>query len=278
MYSSSIKTANSKASLYYLPIVIAISLTVTGCATNKPFRTSGLKKCDLKEVCGTTFLAAHDKFDLAFIEFTELGNVYNRDRMNRVLDHVRELSKSNEGVTVIVYAHGWKHNASPEDPDIKKFKEMLHTVSKVNSTEDRRLVGIYIGWRGKSLKIKHLDNLTYWGRKEVAQQIGKGGVTELLLQLERITIKNSNSNKNNYFVTGHSLGAAIILSSINEILMDRIIAGKLNENRDCTLSEPFGHGVMLINPAIEANEILQLKELIAESDFLPRATPIDAYH
>ena len=29
-------------------------------------------------------------------------------------------------------------------------------------------------------------------------------------------------------------------------------------------TEPFGHGVVLLNPAIEANQVLQLKELVAE--------------
>ena len=33
-------------------------------------------------------------------------------------------------------------------------------------------------------------------------------------------------------------------------------------------SRPFGHGVVLLNPAIEANEVFQLKELVAETCFV----------
>ena len=33
----------------------------------------------------------------------------------------------------------------------------------------------------------------------------------------------------------------------------------------CVQTRSFGHGVVLLNPAIEANEALQLKELVAET-------------
>lgn len=84
----------------------------------------------------------------------------------------------------------------------------------------------------------------------------KGGVTELLLRLEHEVIDDNpeHANRNLYFVTGHSFGGAILLSALNEILLDLVVEATADDA--CVESRSFGHGVVLLNPAIEANEVL----------------------
>jgi hypothetical protein len=134
-----------------------------------------------------------------------------------------------------------------------------------------------VAWRGLSVEAPGIQELTYWDRKTAAEQIGKGGVTELLLELEHAVNDAGDPNKNVYLVTGHSFGAGIVLSALNEILLERVVTAPQVKGCDratsldcaCVETRPFGHGVVLLNPAIEANEAFQLKEAVAERCFGP---------
>ena len=79
-----------------------------------------------------------------------------------------------------------------------------------------------MGWRGLSVDFGPLTNATYWERKATAEQVAKGGVTELLLRLEREVIDDERPNRNLYLVTGHSFGGAVVLSALNEIFLERV--------------------------------------------------------
>ena len=263
--------------------------TALGCTPNRPWRTDGPARCQ-GNACDTALIEHRDGYDLAFVEFTERGNVFSRGNMDKVLAHVSDLAKTKEGVLAIVFTHGWKHNAKSSDSNVESFREMLMKTAELLLEEEaeggqkarrRHLVGVYIGWRGLSLDLGPLTNFSYWDRKAVAHQVGKGGVTELLLRLERAVVDDDNPTKNLYLVTGHSFGGATVLSALNEILLERVAAAEevpLQMCQDkwskpgcqkCLKTRPFGHGVVLLNPAIEANEVFQLKTLVSQSCFAP---------
>lgn len=254
-------------------LLIAFGVVLTACVPNEAFRKGDPAICP-GDGCNISYLQDHgnDQFDLAFVEFTERGNVFDRNKMDAVLDHVKNLASSDDessysGVATIVYVHGWKNNARYDNGNVLQFMELLRqTAALKDRRSNRRLVGIYVGWRGQSFDARFLSNLSYWERKAVAHQVGKGGVSELLLRLERILHDENDPNKNLYLVTGHSFGGAIVLSSLNEILMERIVSGQVDDDGKI-LTRPFGHGVVLVNPAIEANEIIQFKEIISNNDF-----------
>ena len=50
----------------------------------------------------------------------------------------------------------------------------------------RKVLGVYIGWRGNSSDLPILKHLTFWGRKRTADKVGLRGVTEALLRLAKI--------------------------------------------------------------------------------------------
>ncbi len=248
-------------------LILIVAVLIAGCTSNAPFRDIGSTNCG-QASCDKSYLENHTDYDLAFVEFTERGNVFSREHMKEVVDHVASLAGSDDGVLAVVYVHGWKHNAHPENSNVESFRNLLRKTAALTEDGDRRLVGIYVGWRGLSLDVPVIKNLSYWDRKEVAHQVGKGGVTELMLRLENEVIDDDNPNRNLFLITAHSFGSVIALSALNEIMLERIIEAKaIDSGDDCVVSRPFGHGVALINPAIEANEILQLKEAVAEREF-----------
>lgn len=266
------------------PLLLLVAALLAGCSPNQPFRTAGHEACSPENSdCASVLIEKHPAFDLGFVEFTERGNVFDRDNMNTVLNHVADLAAADSpdarnGLVAVVYVHGWKHNAAASDSNVQNFRQMLDETARViaarNPDNPRRLVGIYVGWRGKSVNIPVVKNLSYWERKRVAHQVGKGGVTELLLRLENLVVDESDPNRNLFLITAHSFGSVITLSALNEILLERIVDARpapASEGTDgtCRVSRPFGHGVVLINPAIEANELLQLKEAVAAQSFCP---------
>lgn len=281
--------------------LILVVLGAAGCAENKPYRTDPMMVCslDVMDPCnGPNHMpyyaeyrhdvSAGEKgrqrpgFDLAFIEFTERGAAFDRERMDDVLHRVKK--KAESGVTTIVYIHGWKHNAASDDENVESFKRVLEAATWLGTEPGERadgepaareVLGIYVGWRGASVELPLIKELSYWDRKAVAEEVGKGGVTELLLRIEELLRDEDDPNKNQYLVIGHSLGAAVLLTGLNEVFLERIInegpdrlALSEGESLDpCILTKPFGHGVALLNPAIEASEILQLKHLVGNTCF-----------
>jgi hypothetical protein len=126
--------------------------------------------------------------------------------------------------------------------------------------------------------------LTFWGRKSIATEIGTAGVTEILVRLQNLARCGTSSPEkpcapdvdpdNFYLAIGHSFGADVMLSALNEVLLYEILAASHRayegERQGCVLTDRFNDGVVLLNPAIEANQALQLKELTSRLTFCPR--------
>jgi hypothetical protein len=268
--------------------VLLLALIATACTHNDAYRTVEAVSC--KHDCDpNTYIEQHDDqgFDLAFVEFSERGNVISRERMNQVLEFVGKRAQYDpeqpyQGVLTVVFAHGWKHNARAEDTNVASFRQLLSDIAELSRrapptsggtmAPPRRVIGVYVGWRGLSIDWgEPLTSISYWERKATAEQVARGGVTELLLRLEREVIDDDPDrplNRNLYFVTGHSFGGAIVLAALNDIMLERIVSGiPTKDDAGCVETRSFGHGVVLLNPAIEANEAMQLKELVAETCF-----------
>lgn len=237
-----------------------MAVVLSGCAQNKPWRTDFDLSCYPNNDNTDCLIEKHENYDLAFLEFTERGNLFNSEAKEIVLSQIESYSKKKEGIAVFVFVHGWKHNASFEDSNVVSFKKALDSVSsnKNNVLGNRKIFGVYLGWRGLSLHGMGSETFTFWDRKAVAQEIGKGGVTDILINLEQI---DQHQSKNILFVVGHSFGGAVTLSALHETLLERATFKKFNKNEKM---EHFGDGIILINPAIEANQILQLEDVAHE--------------
>ncbi|WPD24485.1 MAG: hypothetical protein SD837_07945 [Candidatus Electrothrix scaldis] len=197
---------------------------------------------------------------LGFLEFTERGNLFDNDSRDRLLEMIKN-DADNEGVLVVVYAHGWNHNSSFYDGDVQSFREALVKITKMEELRrGREVYGVYLGWRGRVLPWYFNHALTYWDRKSVAREIGKGGVSDILLRLDAIDKSREN---NTLFIAGHSFGAEILSSAVNEILLHRMVERKYNKDRELS---KLADAIVLVNPAVEANQFLQLYELSLDED------------
>jgi hypothetical protein len=270
------------ASVAVCSVLLIACPILIGCTRNDAYRTAVPANCATANCSDApdTFIEKHDGYDLAYVEFSERGNVFDRTKMQQVLDYVADQARDDpsnpdRGVFTIVFVHGWKHNARANDGNVDSFRKLLRQIDalskQITTGSPRKMIGVYVGWRGLSIDLEPLTEATYWDRKATAEQVAKGGVTELLLRLEREVIdeRPGQANRNLYLVTGHSFGGAVVLSALNEIFLERVAAATAKSTDDpCVETRPFGHGVVLLNPAIEANEVFQLKELVAETCFV----------
>lgn len=253
-------------------VLLVFVVLLSGCAQNavyhdRPWEDDNCISNTEAKDCTESYYQEHENFDLAFAEFSERGNAFNGEYIEEILERIKSHAKD-DGVVLVVFVHGWKHNASEEDSNLKDFKISLQKISNPDTLKGRRLVGLYIGWRGASIKLPVLKELTFWDRKAAAEEVGKGGVTRLLLELERID--SDNDEKNVFVVIGHSFGGAIVVNALTEILTDRVVRRSKTRNHGKTL----GDAVIVVNPAIEANQALHFVEAAIKEKFPQDQRPL----
>lgn len=198
-----------------------------------------------------------NEYQIGFIEIDDQGQLRDRKQMQVLLDDLYNLA-SKESLLINVFVHGWHHSAQPGDPNVESFKQSLVQLSQVehllNKQHPRKIVGVYVGWRGDSISVPYLNFVTFWERKNTAHKVGHLGMTELLLRLDEIrNVKNTQVPpvKSRLVVVGHSFGGAAVYSATSQILADRFVDSR-NGKSSVDTAKGFGDLVVLLNPAIEA--------------------------
>jgi len=213
-------------------------------------------------------------FSLGFIEFDDQGQLFDRTQMYAVLDYIGRHAAEDDFLAV-VYVHGWKHNAHEGDDNIGHFRDALlrlsateAALSQAQGRSARRVLGLYLGWRGASLSIPVLENLSFWDRKNTAHKVGHGQVTEALIRLDQLRQTRdaespTGQSRSRLIVVGHSFGGAVLYSALEQILEERFVRTASGAATDADVVG-FGNLVVLINPAFEALLYSPLSDMATE--------------
>jgi hypothetical protein len=226
-----------------------------------------------------------DEFLLGIVEFDDQGWFWSRGQLDQVLDEIRRVSKD-RGALILLFAHGWQHNASVDDSHLACFREVLRYLAhgEKDAGRNRAVVGVYLGWRGLSLKIPYVQWLTFWTRKVAAERIGEAQALETLTALEEL---DREFQKNGYpdsrlIILGHSFGGTLVYSALANVFVRRM-AGELYRSAPTADGSParseaivpgFGDLVVLVNPAFEASRYQALLDISQRYKFDLRQTPI----
>jgi pimeloyl-ACP methyl ester carboxylesterase len=259
-------------------LVIFMITLVVGCAGRGPYRTGPASVETIvadTPLCPERSEPARHTARVAYVEIDEQGYFQDRGQVDRALAVVREGDKPKY---VVVFVHGWFHNAGLEDENVRRFKCALANLQNIDGNTGEDVVGVYVGWRGASWTLPMLRYLTFWDRKNTSDEIGRGSLVEFLTRLERAA-KPDPASVNKLMVVGHSFGASVVFNAIGQILMERFVidAEKLAAERgavggrrmparaaqqaDHPQSKPglisgYGDLVVLVNPALEATRIM----------------------
>lgn len=220
------------------------------------------------------FLIAHVEFDDQgqFWETTRKGGTMNQ--LDALEDQVRneieaDRSRYKNGAVIVVFVHGWNNNSEEGNGNLDSFRKSMAEIAG-REEHGRRIIGVYLSWRG--LRVKKIPVatavpgfLTYWDRKETAENIGKRTMGETLKRLS--FLKNEiveNGEKQNYpnarqrrkyaqsrlVLVGHSFGGAAVYSGVSRFFEDELLKFERSG-----YSKYIGRAwdlVVLVNPAFEA--------------------------
>jgi hypothetical protein len=291
---------------FFLPFVIIVScagLLCLSCTTYRPYRTdSGAAPSDCPSApdgtvsqpsCLKASWETSSDYDLLFAEFDDqglahpknesgAGSAYNQ--LAAIQDAFRTRFLTTE-LNLVVYVHGWKHNAAANDDDVKQFRKMLRSQSAIEKNlvpvtsgdaalgiSHRRTVGVYIGWRGLSATAEPLKEISFWGRKSTSTRVAVGSARQLFAGLRAYQMmRNAVWDKNKLesddptpngnrppvqmIVLGHSFGAQLVFDALSENLIEALSSEITDPGARI---QRYGDVVILINPAFEATQFLPL--------------------
>ena len=203
-------------------------------------------------------------YHMAFVEFDDQGWFHDRRQMEALFMLLQRLEENQRHVLLLVYVHGWKHNASACDDNVVCFSRLVERMDILerhledagsSDAPERHVVGVYVGWRGLSLRFP--KNMTFWTRKDTAARVGRGGVKELLTRLNdyrRARNPLRDETKTQLAIAGHSFGGLVVYSALSHALTERAVevVRTGDVNRYATAAS-FGDLVVLVNPAFEGS-------------------------
>ncbi|MEB0039331.1 MULTISPECIES: hypothetical protein [unclassified Pseudomonas] len=220
------------------------------------------------------------------VEMDDFGNFWDRTKAESILNAIDD-SAANSNVVVLLFVHGWHHNAADDDTNRNDFhitvkamddklKEKIYqdarTTLKIGG--DVKVVGVYLSWRGESLP-GFLDYSTFWGRKAAAERVGDGAAREFIFRLNEIYKKRNQSDQQHFMglvSIGHSFGGQVLYKSVEAYLEDNFL---LHEGQPAQMPVAgVGDVAVLINPAFEAAQFDRLRALQSRYTYSPAQTPV----
>lgn len=284
--------------LVHASILVLICLLASGCYGRHIIRsnlTVSPPDCKYDEYtlrervparCKEHFIERHNDYLLGFVEFDDQGWFHNPRQMAELMRVLKEESKSSD-LIITVYVHGWQHNAEVCDGNVCCFRETLKLIHSLEEKrapvgKPRKVVGIYVGWRGASnAGLPLWSQASFYVRKNVALQVATGSVRELFANLkhfqERTNEPKDNKPKRNtrLMIVGHSFGGLIVYSAVSQELLNNTLDYDGDSGEDKTKSvKGFGDLVVLINPAFEGARFEPLFHAAHERDYPPGQKPV----
>jgi len=272
--------------------------------------------------------ASHERtanYDLYFVEFDDHGWLSapaedfgnSRGKIKWVTDQLEALARKDGGapLNLVVYTHGWHHTAAPDDGNVDAFRNLLDRMSRLEKRLDagsaegaasasRRVVGVYIGWRGDSVLGAGLQQTSIWDRKLAAEEVAQGAVQELFARLHNFYLAHAchfseasalviagtkpavprtedcpGGQDVHMLTIGHSFGALITYRALAGRLMSNI--AEYPRGWSGTGAPPYAHSfgdlVVLVNPAFEGVHFEALARAASERRY-PTAEPGQGPH
>jgi hypothetical protein len=291
--------------------VVGILALATGCVPTAPYRTAWNAAVTPSPppdcVAGASQagsplpeLPNHERtplFDLYFVEFDEQGLLYPRGmpdvgiascHIEALMRDLDGLAQSEAGLSIVVYVHGWKHNAADADGNVQTFRQLLADAALVEQAKQQdfnlpphRVVGIYVSWRGKSVTLPEpFLSLTFWDRKSTAQYVAEGESRVLFSRLRgfyqrqnQLAAPYQGEKKVLLILMGHSFGGLILLEAVSQSLINSLFEYDATPGQENVIPR-FGDMIILANPAVEALRYTPLHRAAASQRYDHYQTPI----
>jgi hypothetical protein len=206
------------------------------------------------------------------IELNELGELVDRCQWTDIL---YEMQRVQQPEMIVLYVHGWKHDAAEGDADRKAFTKLIVRLSKNEQGDTpRHVVGIFVGWPAVPSNWPIVREFTFWSTMRAADRVSQSAtLTKLVSAIE--SVRRRRANERDYVVLmGHSFGARILFTATSQLLI-----------REVQLQHPGVTGgtyglvrgpadlEILLNPALEASVYTALDTIRRSQENFHRDQP-----
>jgi len=213
------------------------------------------------------------RYKLAFLEFDEKSLDLKRPQGNESpqTQALFDLLKSDRQKYVITFIHGWRHDASLQDNDVRRFRVLLAYArsflnwrcSERQTYCDTDVIGVYIGWRGKAVQEPEnqlvgtaLAIPTFWSRKQQSEKHAPFVITQIDSIQARLNLKQGEPTSDKMMVIGHSFGGNLLATG----LKNRAIHAVSSHEAGKEMTPLLGDLTVLINPASEARNWIDIQK------------------
>ena len=160
-------------------------------------------------------------YKVAFVELDGDGNLFDPDQAKKALALIdAEKSRVTGGkIITLLYVHGWKNNANQmpagrKPQDVERFStamaELGAQASQASPESPVPIVGVYIGWKGKSLMGPGFFTfLWYWSRRNTANRVGGKPLSALINDVIDHSVTSAD-DPTRVMLVGHSFGARVL--------------------------------------------------------------------
>lgn len=260
-----------------------MAMVMAGCSGFAPYRSNLEAECTLSaaapshapEACRNAalekVLAASDTpgFEVAYVEFTDQGWLHSRKQMDRALAQALRRDDDRRPVQLVVFVHGWKHNAGFDDNNVRNFRSVILPAFAKRVGPGVRTLGLYVGWRGNSIGVAGLDNITFYDRKATAEHVARGSIRELFSRIRVLNEKGRVDRGVRVVLIGHSFGGLIVFNAIAESLLDELVRAQARGE-----PRPLLDLALVLNPAFEASRFEPLFQVAKSAPHARAGRPL----
>jgi hypothetical protein len=204
------------------------------------------------------------------VEFDDQGDLFDPQQVETCIREIEIAKKAGRPVFGLMFVHGWHHNASPGDRNLRDFEGEVRSLAIQQSQAASRplVAGVYLAWRGESFKMPGLKALTFWSRRSAAKRVGGLKASEVIYRVAAaIKLKPdlSDHDAGSHFIAiGHSFGGRILETAILQSFMSAFYSPQANgKGNDGKLRfRPMFDLAVLVNGASEALPSKQMIEAL----------------
>jgi hypothetical protein len=254
-------TRTAKRVLVLLAVFVAVGVAIPGgCIGNRVFNKSPADYLRTFETAGGL------PFALAVVEFDDQGEPWDTRQLEDALALIRKYNEESEhGVVLYQFIHGWKHNASREEGEESRLAWFEKQVAGLAERSDRGLgrdpgarrpvVGLYIGWRGRTYSLPLLIDASYWNRRVAASRVASMRLLEVLYRTANAANEHPDSK---CVLVGHSMGGLVLERTLGPAIVTTLVTAE-----QAAKPAPLQYDLIVsANPSVEALYSKQLIDIL----------------
>jgi hypothetical protein len=247
---------------------LTLSILMSGCMSHRVYRPTdeGASVEAVQSADGAV------DYKLAYVEFDDQGELWDPLQLKAAIELIdQENAATDGGVITTIFLHGWKNDASERcerKGNLREFKRVLEQVARnekgletafpsvIKDAQPRRVVGIYVAWRGKCMRTPVLDTFSFFTRRAAALRVGSISMEDSLLRLMHAA---KQKDKSKCVVVGYSFGGAILEKTIAQAMVPLLVYA--SGSRIVIPADL----IVVANPASEAALAKQFVEILERS-------------